>query len=443
MPRRGVVAAFALAVCAIPRGASLADEGSVAPIRSRQVELHYRLTATGQAEVDLWYTRDRGATWTRFGSDPDRRSPMIFVAPAEGMYGLMLIARQGTRLSRQPPQPGQAPQRWILVDETPPLAQWEGVEPAAVEGRGGVVQLRWTAYDTNLAARPVGLAYRTAGEETWRSIDDALPNTGRFDWEVEGGITEPVSFRLTVRDMGGHIVERIIGPVSVASGRPVAMPGDTAVEDSGAAVRLGEPVPATRPALMTETRLSLKPPEAVAAASRPADADAQREAERLYRQGSWHLLRGEYGLAAERFREVLEIDPNMVSTLNDLAGIHYLQKDYDRAIELYERALARDAKHREALRGAALAYVGRREYSPSREMLGRLLEQDAHDAEAWQDLGDVLFMTGERGDALGHWSRATTADPRADAVIRKAKRRLELYGPAGGGEAGPGDGQRR
>ena len=85
--------------------------------------------------------------------------------------------------------------------------------------------------------------------------------------------------------------------------------------------------------------------------------------------------------------------------MNDLAGIYYVQKDYPKAIELYDGALKIDRQDPQALRGAALAYVAVRQYPKSRDMLRQLLTANSRDAEALLDLGDVMFMMGDRDEA--------------------------------------------
>ncbi len=386
---------------------------TVLAIRSRQVELHYRLVDAGPgARVELWYTRDRAATWQRWGVHEDHSRPLVFDAPGEGLYGFVLIVSDGGQTSSPPPGAYTPPQRWVFIDYTPPLAQWDNVEPAEAFSSRRIVYLRWTAHDDNLPSRSVALFYHSSADQTWRVIDAALPNTGRYDWKVPAELAGHVTLELAVRDLGGHVIERFYGPIPLDNWltSPITLTSSTT---RPAAERTSEPARAGK---------------SPAAASQPSLAE-RRKAEQLYQQGSWHLVRGQYAVAAERFHEALEIDPNMLSARNDLAGIYYTRKDYPSAIAEYDQVLKRDGRHRAALRGAALAYVAQRQYARSRDMLERLLMANDKDAQASLDLGDVLFMTGDRPGALGHWTQAARVDPAAEAVIRKARRRLELYGP--------------
>src|SRR5687768_5379868 len=118
-PRKSAIFIL-VGVLAAPTLTIRADEATLA-IRSREVELHYRLNdPTPGAEVQLWYTRDRGATWRLDGRDDDRSSPAVFTAPAEGLYGFIILIKD----KPAPPEPlssFQPAHRWIFIDYTPPL----------------------------------------------------------------------------------------------------------------------------------------------------------------------------------------------------------------------------------------------------------------------------------------------------------------------------------
>jgi Flp pilus assembly protein TadD len=406
----GSICMLALAGLATGQNAG-AQTPDPTPIRSRGIELHYRI-AGGEptAKVELWYTRDRGATWQTAGVDDDGVSPFNFTAPAEGLYGFMLALRDKTD-TPAPPAVHEPPQRWVFIDYNPPLAQWDAVEADDSFLARRIVRLRWTAYDDHFTSRPVALAFQSSVDNNWQVIDGNLPNTGRYDWAVPAEVTAQVSLKLTVTDLGGHSVERIYGPVPVERW-------------------LKTPTPATQPAAVVTTRPAAEPDATAFAGGVPAPAELEKrlKAQDLHRQGAFHLQNGRYAVAAERFREALEADPDLSVARCDLAGIYYLQQDYNKALDLYKAILARDAKYLPALRGAALAQGALRQYPQTRDTLKKLLAIKENDAQAWFDLGDAMFMMGDALAARNDWTKATTADPTAESVIRKAKRRLELYG---------------
>jgi len=382
-------------------------------IRSQSIEVHYQLSESiSGVEVELWYTRDRGATWKKYGIDRDGRSPMVFAAPAEGLYGITLIVRDGQEASAPPPKAFDQPQRWVFVDYTPPLAQWLGVEPGDEFLSRRTVQLRWTAHDDHLENRPVSLSWQSSVDQTWQPIASELANTGRYDWTVPAGVSGQVTLELSVRDRGGHVVERLLGPIPLATWK-----ASVSTSPAGEAESASHPRgPTSAPALAAATR----PAE-------PVDPAIRHKAQERHKLGSWHLLRGQYALAAARFKEALELDPGMLQAGNDLAGTYYYMEDYERAARLYLDVLERQPRDEVALRGAALAYGARKQYAQARDMLNRLLAVNAGDAESLLDLGDVLFRMGDRDGARRNWERAMTVDSSKDEIVRMARKRMELW----------------
>jgi tetratricopeptide (TPR) repeat protein len=337
----------------------------------------------------------------------------------------------------------------VFIDATPPLAQWNAVEPAEDFATSRRLQLRWTAHDDNLGSRPVSLSYQSSIDQAWHTIDDAVANTGLYDWKVPENVGGQITLKLLVRDQGGQTVERPFGPLALSkiaakaiSNEPQALARPGSPEPARADTRPANvAISSTAPANVVNARaprLTESPgllPDLPATATRPGavaksrvDLVKQRMAADLYRQGSWHLERGQYAVAAERLRESLEHDPDLQEAHRDLAGIFYRQQDYDRAISEYQAVLSRNANHESALYGSALAYVAKRDYSQTREMLTRLLAVNDRNAEAWLDLGDVLFMMGDVINARANWRQAAKVDPSAQEVVTKAQRRLEQYG---------------
>ena len=414
--RAGWFPALLVMVCAeAPSSVSLyGAELEVPTVRSREVALHYRLNgASDDARVRLWYTRDRGATWREYDVSDQQGSPLRFIAPAEGLYGFYMAALDGDRSTGEAPEPSQTPQWLIFVDYTPPLVQWEGIETTVGFESDRRVQLRWRAFDNQLNDRPITLWYQSSIDQQWVVIGERLPNTGRYDWRLPEGLSGQVSVRLAVRDAGGHLVERVYGPVPVdrffASGLSAAPAATQPATDRPSAAVVSAPQPSTRPA------------------GPVVDPETARAARRMYEQGRWHLGRGQYAVAAERFREAFEQDPTALNALNDLAGVLYLQNRYDQAEQTYQSVLEHQAGHLDALRGAFLAAVARKRYPESRDYLLRLLDEKETDAQGWLDLGDVLFMMGEHSRARDSWNKAATVDPKADAIVLKAGQRLKSY----------------
>ena len=89
---------LALAQC-VGFGPAIAAEPAMTRVRAREVALHFALSgAGGDTVVDLWYTRDRGKTWLPYELGDQRTSPLRFIAPAEGLYGFVITAREPGRV---------------------------------------------------------------------------------------------------------------------------------------------------------------------------------------------------------------------------------------------------------------------------------------------------------------------------------------------------------
>lgn len=371
-------------------------------VQSQQFDVYYTVSPTSAplTAVELWHTGDRGKTWHRFGDDTDLQPPMQFLAPREGLLGLYIVIRNRFGASSESPTSQTRPQQWVFVDYTPPVLQIH--ETRAVRNSSGqrTVQLRWSAWDTQLSARPIEVSYRGQNETTWTTIAERLANLGRYDWVVPAAVEGPVWVRLGIRDRGGHVTRLTRGPLAV-----------------GAAKAPTDVDPAA-------------PPLAKAAAPTPSrppllDPRAMREADTLFDLGSFYLLRGDLDVASQRFRETLRLNPTHTGAQNDLAGVLYKKGEFGSAIDTYRSLLAASPKHLGALEGLALAHAGRREYRAARERLETLLKIDSANARTWLNLGDMVLMAGDPMAARSYWSKALNVDPDNKGAIQGATLRLQ------------------
>ncbi|MBN1488601.1 MAG: tetratricopeptide repeat protein [Phycisphaerae bacterium] len=423
-PRVSVAIGLIGVLCAA--SAVLAQPATPTAIQAKRFALRVRL-AENSAEASrltLWYTRDRGETWHQGKTAPAGQDRIVFDANGEGLYGFYVVAHGAEGASSPEPTAGTLPQRWVYVDYTPPLAQWKNVEVLTDKDKARRVALDWVAHDANLDTRPIALSYQIAGQAQWHTIDNALPNTGQFDWQPPEDCEGRVIFKLSVRDLGGHLIERLFGPISLSSPRLVVAP---------------EP-PASQPA--AEMEAVQASPEAPAGPELvgPIDPASRARAQRLYEQGLWHAERFQFADAEERFREAIELDPTLLAARTNLAGALSGQGRFAEAVKEYRQVLQDHPDRPTALRGAAMAYSARREYASAREMLERLLLREETNAQAWLDLGDVLYQMGQLPGARANWRRAASVDPTATEVIRIAQNRLSLF-PLTAATAAPQEGK--
>lgn len=223
-----------------PKGASNAAPGSAASaaerdatgslppgirprmINSRRFELAYDVESVGPSgigRVELWGTRDGGRSWSSFGVDEDRQSPLLVTVNEEGIFGFRVVVTSGAGLGGDPPKSGDLPDIWIGVDLTKPVCRIVSAEPSPAHP--GQLSIRWEATDMALADRPVSLFYGSTADGPWTPIAADLENTGEYAWAADSPVPTKVYLRLEVRDAAGNLaIFESRQPVSLDPLRP-------------------------------------------------------------------------------------------------------------------------------------------------------------------------------------------------------------------------------
>ncbi|HEX5470724.1 MAG TPA: hypothetical protein VFW73_02505, partial [Lacipirellulaceae bacterium] len=173
-------------------------------VGSRTFALEYDLQdAAAVSKVELWGTRDRGQTWTRYAVDDDNRSPVITTVDQEGLYGFRIVV-QSAGGEIEPPRPGDEPELWVSVDLERPVVELTAIE----RGQGNIADnliLRWRATDNNLEPRPISLFYSSRPTGPWSAIATNLENTGEYAWRVERYVPNRIYLRIEARDTAGNL----------------------------------------------------------------------------------------------------------------------------------------------------------------------------------------------------------------------------------------------
>jgi Tfp pilus assembly protein PilF len=379
------------------------DAGEYAHAQSRVFDVKYSVNqeALPLDSVVLWYTADRGQSWHQYGADDDRRSPLAFNAPSEGLFGLFFVVTNATGASSQAPTANTRPHQWVYVDYTPPILQLHEARLTTVMGQA-VVQIRWTAIDAHLTNRPIELAYRPFSSETWYPITAAaLANTGRYDWRTPVDLTGSVAIRATVTDEGGHRVTSEPQVLDIAV-RSEASASEQAPET---AAREASGHPVIQAALGTST---------------------ENRARVLLREALAEQERGDYRRGISVLRKAVTLDPGMTDGFVAMADMLLRIGDLEPALNAYEIALRQQPRLRSALRGAAMVDRKQKNYTRAAERLRTILRYNPDDAEVWMNLGDVAVFQGDDVLARDCYERAATIDPQAETVIEQAQRRLSL-----------------
>ena len=200
-----------------------ADPSRTITIANPRFALQYAVEDAGPdgpANVELYVTRNAGRHWAKLGDDPDRRSPFWVDLEGEGTFGLILVARSAGGFGDPPPQAGDPPQTWVVVDQTAPLVR---LDPPKMGATGKLI-IAWKADDPHLGARPVVISYRPDRPDAiWQQITERIPDTGRYEWTLPANVAPKFHIRVNVIDTLGNqgtADTTELGPITVNRTRP-------------------------------------------------------------------------------------------------------------------------------------------------------------------------------------------------------------------------------
>jgi hypothetical protein len=199
--------------------------GDIQHVRSRTVHIKCNVSygLSGPRDFDLWFTRDGGRHWEKAPKKMEGSLPvipptgdggpitpnvtLIFESDADGLYGFVVVLRNGVGIGDPDPRPGDPPKFSVEVDTVAPMIKLGVRAGSGADMRN--VTIQWSAEDKNLGDRPVLLEYADVlsgnqpGDGDWKP----LPNlTGTQDrsgihvWTI--GRDGPFKFliRATVTD---------------------------------------------------------------------------------------------------------------------------------------------------------------------------------------------------------------------------------------------------
>ncbi len=184
--------------------------------------------------------------------------------------------------------------------------------------------------------------------------------------------------------------------------------------------------------------------KAVARIDKASDlAESKRERINvLFTYGSVYERAKRYKKSEERFRQLLEIDPDNAGALNYLGymfadrGVHL-----DEAHDLIQKALDMDPENGAYLDSLGWVYYRQGKLDLAAKYLERSLAEYQKDPVVLTHLGDVYFEQGRVQEARQHWRRSleewrrTAPADRDDEEMGKLRRKLaELEMPAASGE---------
>jgi hypothetical protein len=175
-------------------------------VNSKQLKLHFEVKDKGPAGiagVELWYIHE-SREWKKPEARLQKQGPYVLEVDGEGLYGFKLIARNSQGAGEPPPQPGDAPQVWVLVDVTKPTVR---IHSARIlrDVDGPKLELSWTATDKNLAYRPVTLLCAEQPEGPWLPMVANLESTGSFQKRLPPNMPRRFLVRAEAIDIAGNV----------------------------------------------------------------------------------------------------------------------------------------------------------------------------------------------------------------------------------------------
>ncbi len=193
-------------------------------VNSQTFDIAYEVAGVGPSGVggvDLFLTEDNGQQWFRYGEDADLQSPFQVDVMGEGTFGFAIRVRNGLGFGDPPPQPGEAPEILIAVDQTVPEINFG--QPQVVAENHGSVQLNWRASDSRSHVEAVRLEVSSMAAGPWTPVFDWQQDPGQYNWPIQQGTPPSVYFRVLARDAAGNVASaQTAQPVVIDQQRPTA-----------------------------------------------------------------------------------------------------------------------------------------------------------------------------------------------------------------------------
>lgn len=206
---------------ALPAASSVVPPSGRHLLNGSRCSLEYAIDSPSVTRVEAYGTRDGGRAWIRLGDDPDRRSPIEFDLPEDGVYGISLVLSTGNRPGTMP-SPGDQPDCWIEVDMTRPVVNVSDLRVGAGDDWGHLL-MTWSAQDKNLAPDPVEILISAQPEGPWMTLARGQKPEGSAKIALPREMNGRVYVRLEARDLAGNCGRcDTHDPIQLDAGRPKA-----------------------------------------------------------------------------------------------------------------------------------------------------------------------------------------------------------------------------
>ncbi|MBN2374782.1 MAG: tetratricopeptide repeat protein [Sedimentisphaerales bacterium] len=402
-------------------------------VLSAQMNVNYKVDFINPADlvrIELWYSIGTEGSWQLYDYDEDISSPARFVAPAEGIYRLLIVAVDkwgrrscpeksfGMKYKAMAIPENTPPHLTVFVDYTPPVLYL--LYPCGdIENHlSRQLAIKWAGFDSFLDPQPVRLYYRKLDRETWTAISGPQENKGEFLWQMPERLTGSIAIKATITDRAGHTSSQYSGTIQLS--RKLSL-------DELAGVPSSPGRSESKTALNNQIRsdlLAQLPGSKILNITE--DSSSAEKSTWFFQRGLLFTQRREWTSAARAFEQSLQFDPQCVSSWVNLANVMFSLGDFDRAREHYLQALEINPYQQTALFGLAKTQIILKQYNQAQQSLAKLLEQDRKDWQVWLMHGDVAAQLGNRTEALSSWQQAA-AD--ASPIKNLAQQKIDRYKP--------------
>jgi len=188
--------------------------------------------------LEVWLSRDGGATWTRYLRQVDTRKAALVRFRADGIYGVYVAKVPPDESQHTPPAAGVEPQLSVLVDTARPVIRVARPSEDTLIKAGSPVEIAWSASDANPVADGVALAFSPDGGATWVPVAKGKAYTGSHLWmspEVDLG---RYTVRATVIDAAGNEAAATARGRILADGLPPVCAFSAAPRTTGARIEV-------------------------------------------------------------------------------------------------------------------------------------------------------------------------------------------------------------
>lgn len=174
-------------------------------VANKRITLNFKVEDVGPSgisNIEVWTTQDC-KVWKKHEVAPNAHS-FVYDAEDEGIYGFTMLAHSGIGLGKEPPQPGDLPQVWVLVDTTKPVVQMNDCT-ATLKDKCHTITVQWKAADKNLGSTPITLSYAEHEDGPWTPIATRIENTGSYVWKPTDRVPPKLLVRVEATDLAGNI----------------------------------------------------------------------------------------------------------------------------------------------------------------------------------------------------------------------------------------------